>query len=441
MLNDSNAEKRVLSGILKNKSLPDSIRNIDFSNKANRVFFEILSRLIADSLPLESNIIESFFPEQERGAVSTFIEELQSVDSGNVDGNVKYLNVLTERRNLSTILQTAISDIGDPSKETSEILNTLENRLIHVPRKDDIRNIIVSPSDYITWRKADLNKRLQDGHSFLGTGLYEIDEDLSDGFTPNILSIIAGPTTHGKSITAFKFAKYISSRTDRKEEVLYFAPESGSDKLADRADVELTSIPLKELRNISLWDKNDERFRLLKEAAIEQAKWRLHRLDVRGISSQQLLRICRDYKKRYPNLSVVFVDTVQDLNENIAWKEEGGNQHLLIERMMHRLEVGAKELNLHICLICQLHREYTTRGTDVRKYRADLSRLRGSGSYEEKATWVIFVYRPFISDGGEGDNEIWYTLAKNRDGAIMVTYKYEFIGRRFTIGEYLGKEL
>jgi replicative DNA helicase len=434
-LTNTTAEKRVLGFIQSKGRIPDKSCITDFSESKHRILYKVFSTIIEANLELDESIICSYFPEQEHEAVKSILNELPKEDE-NVDKVVAFLKTLTERRLTAKAFTTAISKIGDPAKKTKEIVDELETKLYYIPRAETEERHIIPPQEFEEWYKKVLLERLKGETAFIGTGLAELDLDLSDGFTKGIVSFISGPTSHGKSTMGMFVAKHIATNPDINDEVLYFSPESGADKITDRIISQLTGISIKELRNVSKWSKTDPRWSLVKEGIKELSTWRLHRFDLRGLSSTQLLHIIRAHKKRFPKLNVVFVDNVQDLNEQINWSDEdgGGTQHFALEKMMHKLEVAAQEIGIHICLISQQNRKKKEKDYE---YRAELERLRGSGSFEEKGTWIIFVYRPYKDEAEGLDNEIWVTLVKNRDGIVMKTYRYEFLGGQFTIGNFI----
>jgi replicative DNA helicase len=436
MIQDTKIERTVLGFVLQSNEIPNNLRSIDFSQNQNTQIFDICSQLIEKKIPLETDIITSYFAEQEREVVAKYINESKiEIIKENIPGYVFHLNNVTTRRYLQNISSKISTKIVDPSTDVDRLRVEIDDELLNIPTIGKHSHEIISPDMYVQWRKKVIAERMNHGTAFLGTGLVEVDNDLSDGCTPGIYSVIAGESSHGKTVVASEIARHIASRPDRDEEVLYFSPESGADKISDRYDCDLTGIPIKDIRDLMLWKKDDKRFGLLLNAAKEQAKWRLHRFDTRGLYLLNIFEIIREYKTRFPNLKVVFIDTLQDLADNINW-ESDRNQTAEQERMMWRLEIQVKELNVHVCLIAHHHKIKLDKD---KKYRPDLEFLKGSGSLGQKASWVLDVHRPFVQEGGEIDNEIDVWLVKNRDGARMNYYKYQFNGPRFCLGNFIEK--
>jgi replicative DNA helicase len=440
MIRNETLEQQTLSYIYNIGVIPENLREIDFTSQINISIFTIFNLLKEKQIVFESEFITSHFPEEERDKVKQYLiilkEQIKVPE--NIIDIIKTLNLLTERRGIQTSLQQTISDVVDPTKSNDYIRLELDKRISDIPRANsDIQ--IVSYNEYLEWRRQNIKERREQSYQFVGTGLYEIDVTLSDGFAPGIISLIVGESSHGKSTVADSMAEYIGSREDRDTEVMVFKPESGIVQFSDRMDTKLTGISIKDIKNISSWEKNDPRIKQLKKAAETQSKWRIHRFDMRGLSAGSLIQICREYKKKYPKLGIIFIDTVQDLSDTKEWGK-GDNQNTSIEKMLYKFEVASKELELHICLLSQQPKPDKDEKKVRRagKYRPDADNIRGSGMYIAKATWAIFVYRPFIYEGGDEDNEIQLWIVKDRDGARMLCHRYQFIGNLYTIGDYLG---
>ena len=434
MFSDDTVEKQVLSHIIRNNDIPINIRDIDFASSNNLNIYKVIVRVVESKSALTPHIISSYFPQEVRKGLIDYIEKFE-VTSVEVTGLIAHLRNLTEKRFIDNAIEEAKIALKSPELGVQEVLNKLDDSIAKAPVASNIRNQIISPEDYEKTRSKQIENKVNNNFPFVGTGLDTLDNDLADGFRTGQISVIAGITSHGKSVLLQQAAIHVASSFGLYGiDVLAFSPESGNEKLSDRIDVNLTNISIKELNSMNRWEKNDKRFEKLKQSAKKQASWRLHRFDNRGMSATDLLRVCKDYKRLYPNLRLIFVDTVQDLSDNIGW-DSNSTQNNSLERMLYKFEKGAQELDLHICLVSQLQKVNNDKKRNG--FRPSSTLLRGTAAYEQKAATILFVYRPFIDMGGDSDNEIYIWLVKNRDGVRMKWYKYVFEGKKFGIGEYL----
>jgi replicative DNA helicase len=224
------------------------------------------------------------------------------------------------------------------------------------------------------------------GHiSGVGTGLDGLNGFLG-GLQPSDLIIVAGRPGMGKTALATNIAFHAATttRTDEKPQyVAFFSLEMSSEQLANRILSSETGIPSDDLR---LGRINPGQFNDIIRTSndIENAPFYID--DTPGISVSQLASRARRLKRTH-GLGLLVVDYLQLLSAPMGTKTENRVQE--ISAISRTLKNIAKELNIPVLALSQLSRAVEQREDK----RPNLSDLRESGSIEQDADVVLFVYR------------------------------------------------
>lgn len=292
------------------------------------------------------------------------------------------------RRSLIIIADDLIHKSKHPSVETTpdeEISNT-EEKLYNLAEKDHINT---GPSDFKTVLVS-TTKQINEAYNRKGklsgidTGFSGINRQLG-GLNKSDLIVLAGRPAMGKTALAtniaFNAAK--SSKLDQNESILIFSLEMSAEQLAQRVLAEQTSIDSHKLRS---GDIDDSEFSKLVVTQNE-----IHNLpffidDTPAISVGQIASRARRLK-RTNGLALIVIDYIQLIQGSKASEYQGRVQE--ISNITRGLKSLAKELNVPILALSQLSRAVEQR-EDKRPILAD---LRESGSIEQDADVVMFVYR------------------------------------------------
>ncbi len=236
--------------------------------------------------------------------------------------------------------------------------------------------------------------RRDGGLSGIATGFRDLDEKMG-GLQPSDLLIIAGRPSMGKTALATNIAYHVARahKTERKPDgseetvngavVGFFSLEMSSEQLATRIIAEQSAIPSERIRRGKI-DKDE--FDRLVEASQNLQALPLYIDQTGGISIAQLAARARRLK-RQKNLGLVIVDYLQLLSGSS--RRSSDNRVQEITEITTRLKALAKELNVPIIALSQLSRQVENR-EDKRPQLAD---LRESGSIEQDADVVMFVFR------------------------------------------------
>lgn len=235
----------------------------------------------------------------------------------------------------------------------------------------------------------------RDGHlSGLSTGLVDLDAKLG-GLQPSDLIVLAGRPSMGKTALATNIAYNVAraykaeKQPDGSEKVIdgaivgFFSLEMSAEQLATRILAEQAEISSEKIRRGMI---NEDEFRRLVRASQEMAEIPLYIDQTGGISIAQLAARARKLK-RQKGLGLLIVDYLQLLTGSTRRSSEGRVQE--VSEITTSLKALAKELNVPVLALSQLSRAVEQRDDK----RPQLSDLRESGSIEQDADVVMFVFR------------------------------------------------
>ncbi len=244
------------------------------------------------------------------------------------------------------------------------------------------------------------------GLAGLSTGLIDLDQKLG-GLHPSDLLIIAGRPSQGKTALATNIAfniarKYSWSqqpdgtrKTEQGGIVGFFSLEMSAEQLAMRVLAEVSGVSSDRLRKGEI---SAVEFGLVRDAAMEIAESPLHIDATGGLQMAKLAARARRMKRKH-GLDLVVVDYLQLVTTD---RRNGDNRVQEVSEVTQGLKALAKELNVPVIALSQLSRQVENREDK----RPQLSDLRESGSIEQDADVVMFVYR----------EEYYLSRAEPRDG-------------------------
>ena len=271
--------------------------------------------------------------------------------------------------------------------------------------------------------EIEARKDHKDGLTGVASGFTELDR-VTGGWQKSDLVIIAARPGMGK--TAFVVSAMRNAAVDFGSGVAIFSLEMSSVQLVNRmisAEAELEGDKIKKGRLADHeWEQLVHKTSRLTEAPIFID-------DTPGLSILELRAKCRRLKAQH-DIQLVIIDYLQLMSGDTT-KNSSGNREQEIASISRALKGIAKELNVPVIALSQLSRAVETRGGDK---RPQLSDLRESGSIEQDADMVMFLYRPEYYNITEDEEGLPTTgmgeviIAKHRNGSLE-NVKLKFIGR------------
>ncbi|HRZ95828.1 MAG TPA: replicative DNA helicase [Candidatus Moranbacteria bacterium] len=412
------AEKSVLGALMLNKdaiiNVANLIRQGDFYKDDHNLIFEAMIELYEKNEPIDvlslSNRLEEKGQIEKIGGSSYLTNLVNAVpSSANI---VHYAKVVQKKSTLRKLIVAAseILELGYKEDEDVEkVLDKAEQKLFQVSQK-------YLKQDFIPIRsilEAAFNRidELHKGdHKLRGipTGFPDMDNILA-GLQKSDLVILAARPSIGKTTLALDFARQIAVK--EKISVGIFSLEMSSDQLIDRMLAAQSGVDLWRLRTGRLKSGDgDDDFQRIGEAMGVLSEAPIYIDDAGSANVMEMRTMARRLQSEH-NVGVIIVDYLQ-LMEGRSGGDNRVNEISEISRALKQL---ARELNIPVIALSQLSRAVESRSPQIPK----LSDLRESGSIEQDADVVMFLYR---EDREKPDtpnkNIVEVHIAKHRNGPV-----------------------
>ncbi len=427
-------EMAVLGAILIDRdalpTIQEFIRPESFYKEIHQVIFKNIIELYRDSeaidlLSLTRKLRQNGQLKAAGGSkyLASLISRINSASNIEYHALVVAQNATKREMILSanSLLQEALEDTND----VFDVLNKTEQNFFSISEKSikkqylDANSILRLTIDELEHKK--LNN--SDGLTGVPSGFKALDE-ITGGWQKSELTIIAARPGMGK--TAFVVSSMRNAAVDHNNAVAIFSLEMSATQLMLRMISAEAEIDSEKLRKGQLepheWQQLHHRLDKLSKSPIFID-------DTPALSILELRAKCRRLKAQY-DIQMVIIDYLQLMSGDDG-SGLSGNREQEIATISRSLKNLSKEINVPVLALSQLSRAVETRGGDK---RPQLSDLRESGSIEQDADMVIFLYRPEYykitedekGNSTEGLGEV--IIAKNRAGTLE-TVPLQFIGK------------
>jgi replicative DNA helicase len=392
------AEQAVIGSILVSNDIYDEITPIlsaqKFFDPIHVKIYEIIEKLIAKGLLANPITLKNYFENDEGLKELGGQEYLIKITkfSTSVKQAIDYANIVQEmhvRRELIKISQSVLSEASNNSESISsgeEMIQNAEKSLFDLAERGHFNQSFLKFDKALKQTIEMAKNAYQNEEGIVGvpTGLTDLDAKLG-GMHKQDLLIIAGRPSMGKTALAtniaFHAAKNISNK-GTKSTVAFFSLEMSSEQLSTRILSEQSRIRSNDIRRGKVSEKEFEQF-------IETSKniydLPLYIDETPAITISAISNRARRIKRLF-GLELIVIDYIQ-LMRTSGKKDWGRVQE--ISEITQGLKALAKELNVPVLALSQLSRQVESR--DDKK--PQLSDLRESGSIEQDADVVMFVFR------------------------------------------------
>jgi len=390
------AEQTVLGSILLNNEIFDEISEVKedyFYNPINKKIFKIINDLLSKGLLANPITLKNYFTNEneltEIGGAE-YLVKLTKFSTSKIQ--IKYytdlLHDLKIRRNLIEISRETLDEALNKNSEVNaeQIIESAEKKLFDIAERGRFNKSYVEFKDALLETIAMASSAYKNEEGIVGvpTGLKDLDDRLG-GLHKQDLLIIAGRPSMGKTAlatnVAFNAAKKLLER-EKKSSIIFFSLEMSSEQLSTRILSEQSRIKSNDIRRGKI---NQDEFEKFIETSKNLENLPLFIDDTPAITISTLSNRARRIKRMH-GLDLVVVDYIQ-LMKSGNYKNEGRVQE--IGEITQGLKALAKELDVPVLALSQLSRAVEQR--DDKK--PQLSDLRESGSIEQDADVVMFVYR------------------------------------------------
>ena len=437
------AERAVLGAVLLDNTLFDQTSEIlipgDFYLESHRCIFSTMERLSSDSRVIDSlTLREELKKDNTLGAVGgvTYIASLLD-GVPRVSSVDHYARIVKEKSLLRKLIHSAneillrgISNEEDPL----ELLERAEKSIFEIGQ-EKMKSGFVQLQDLLTESYENIESLYQRKELITGvsTGFVDLDR-LTSGFQPADLIIVAARPGLGKTSLVVNIAQYAAIQ-DAKA-VGIFSLEMAAQQLVTRMLCAEARVDSHKVRSGYL---SKEDWNRLAKTMSKLARAQVFVDDTPGISIVEMRSKARRLKAEH-GLDLLIVDYLQLMSgTSTGTRVRYENRQQEISAISRSLKAMAKELQVPLIAVSQLSRAPEQRRGD---HRPQLSDLRESGSIEQDADLVLFIYREDLYKKEEDLEEqgvVQLIIGKQRNGPTGVV-KLAFI-EQWTKFENLAREL
>ena len=437
------AEQSVLGGLMLENQRWDDVAEIvseqDFSSRPHRSIFSAMRSLVANQFPIDLITLAEHIENEGEGKLDSlggfaYLAEL-SKNTPSAANIIAYAQIVRERAVIREMIKVAneITEAGyNPEGRTSdELLDLAESRIFQIAEQRGNKSggpeNISSILDRTVTKIEALFQRPHDGVTGVDTGYVDVNKKTA-GLQPSDLIIIAARPSMGKTTFAMNICENVSLTNDKP--VMIFILEMPTEQLMMRSLASLSRVNQTSIRTGQLDDEDWARLSGTMGLLLE--KKNIYIDDSSGLTPMDVRSRARRLSREHGGLSLIMIDYLQLMRVPSL----SDNRTLEIAEISRSLKALAKELNVPVIALSQLNRSLEQRA-DKRPVNSD---LRESGSIEQDADLIMFIYRDEVyheNSDMKGIAEI--IIGKQRNGPIG-TVRLTFNGQWSRFDNYGGPE-
>lgn len=419
------AEKMVLGTFLMESNsierVADMISEKSFHDGRHKIIFRAIFDLFKKSLPIDILTVTEYLKTitsddgseialKAIGGPYYIVELTNRISStANLESHASILGLMAMRRELLFTAARSVKMIGDPTIDSVEILESMQNEIIEISEVGMNRKFVDMGSATVNLlKKIEIAERRTSDLVGISTGLNEFDRVTLGLQAPDLIIVAARP---GMGKTGF--ALTVAGNVARQGiPVGIFSLEMSSEQLVERIVSQESGVSVSRIRR-GRWGDSGQRNAVFDAAAIA-SDFKIYVDDSAGLTITEMRTKARNMVLKY-GIKLIIVDYLQ-----LMTGESGGNREQDVSSISRGLKNLAKSLDVPVIALSQLSRAVEIRGGTK---KPQLSDLRESGAIEQDADIVSFIYRPEyyqILEDADGNSlrgiaEIGF--AKNRHGA------------------------
>ncbi len=393
--NNIEAEQAVIGSILVSNDIFDEINTIissmNFYDPMHQKIFEAIESLIYKGMLANPITLKNYFEnEKDDLNVPEYLVKITKF-STSVRQAVEYSKIIYDmfvRRELIKISEQTIDSakLNDLDKNGQTIIENSERLLFDLAEKGSFNSTLIKFDEAMkqTIEMASAAYKNEEGIVGVPTGLKDLDDKLG-GLHQSDLIIIAGRPSMGKTSLATNIAFNAAQKlqdSGKKSSIAFFSLEMSSEQLSTRIISEQARISSNDIRRGRI---SDDQFDKFLETSKNISELPLYIDETPAISIAALSNRARRIKRLF-GLDMIVVDYIQ-LMRGTTFNKDGRVQE--ISQITQGLKAIAKELALPVVALSQLSRQVEQRDD----HKPQLADLRESGSIEQDADVVMFVYR------------------------------------------------
>jgi replicative DNA helicase len=414
------AEQSVLGGLLLDNETWDRVGERvvaqDFYSRSHRITFETIAALIELGNPVDlitlSEALENEQRLEDAGGFAYLAEMMKNTPSA---ANITaYADIVRERAVTREMISVAneIAEAGyDPQgRPSAELLDFAETKIFAIAEqranKSEGPENITSVLEKTVDRIEQLCSAPNGGVTGVSSGFGDLDK-MTAGFQKSDLIIVAARPSMGKTTFAMNIAENAAMTEDKP--ALIFSLEMPAEQLMMRMLASLGRIDQTKIRTGQLGDEDWARLSSTMGLLIDKGKMFID--DAAGLTPTDVRSRARRIARDHGGISMIMIDYLQLMRA----PQFSDNRTLEIAEISRSLKALAKELQVPVVALSQLNRSLEQR-SDKRPINSD---LRESGSIEQDADLIMFIYRDEVyHDDSEFKGMAEIIIGKQRNGPI-----------------------
>ncbi|MEZ8479919.1 replicative DNA helicase [Vibrio splendidus] len=433
------AEQSVIGGLFLDNERWDTVAEKvvakDFYSRPHRLIFEAVKDILEESSPLDLITLSEHLELREQledvGGFAYLADLAKNTPSAaNINA---YADIVAQRALVRSLIGVAneIADSGyDPQGRTSEeLVDLAESKVFAIAEGRASENEGPQNVDSILEKTLErieiLYKSPQDGVTGVDTGFNDLNKKTA-GLQGSDLIIVAARPSMGKTTFAMNLCENAAMKQDKP--VLIFSLEMPAEQLMMRMLASLSRVDQTKIRTGQLDD--EDWARISSSMGILMDKKNMYIDDSSGLTPTEVRSRARRIAREHDGISMIMIDYLQLMRVPSL----SDNRTLEIAEISRSLKALAKELNVPVVALSQLNRSLEQRA-DKRPVNSD---LRESGSIEQDADLIMFIYRDEVYNPDsslKGIAEI--ILGKQRNGPIG-SVRLTFQGQHSRFDNYAG---
>lgn len=402
-----------------------------FYKEENAKIFEAIKKLFGMAQPIDLLTVSNQLRKEKMlelvGGPAYLAKLTNNITSA---ANIEYhARIVMEKfvvRELIHNCNDIITDSYDESNDVLDLLDKAETKIFNIIESNfkrdskELHNVVESTLEALNEMRMNA-----DGVQGVPSGIRAIDEK-TGGWQKSDLIIMAGRPGMGK--TSFVLSVARNAAIDHNKPVAFFSLEMSASQLVQRMFSMESGI---DAGHIAKGNLNDQEWTKLMDSIGKLQSSNLIIDDTPALSVFDLRAKCRRLKHKY-DIQMVIIDYLQLMQGSSDSQSKSGNREQEISFISRSLKALAKELDIPVIALAQLSRAVETRGGNKRPMLSD---LRESGSIEQDADMVLFIYRPeyykmdTFEDGTPSKGEAEIMFEKNRHGStgnVRVRFQSQF---------------
>ncbi|MEQ8156153.1 MAG: replicative DNA helicase [Clostridiaceae bacterium] len=421
------AEQSVIGSMIIDKTAiaqaAESLKEEDFYRDSHKVIFRSIVDMFQRDMAVDLVTLLEYLKSTgklDNAGGATYVTEVS--DSVPTTANLgSYIKIVSEKSTLRKLIRASteiIESSYNQQGEVEKVLDTAEKRIFDIAEKRSTSDFEVL-SDVLE-RSFEQIERLFNNKGDItgvGSGFKDLDSKTS-GFQKGDMVLIAARPSMGKTTFALNIAEYAALREGKS--VVIFSLEMSKEQLAYKLLCSEANVDMLALRTGNLEDKDWDN---IARASGPLSKARIFIDDTAGLSVMEMRSKCRRIKIEH-GIDLIMIDYLQLMSGS------GESRQQEVSEISRSIKALAKEMECPVIALSQLSRAPEQRAD----HRPMLSDLRESGSIEQDADLVMFLYRDeYYNKETEEKNVGECIIAKQRNGPVG-TVKLAWLGQYSKFG-------